>query len=548
MKKTKTALISVFHKEGIVEFAQQLVSMGWNILASGGTARHLKENDIPVKDVAEIVGGKAILGHRVVTLSREVHAGILARLDVAADVEELEGLGVPMINLVCCDFYPLRMEIEKSESTRTTIIEMIDIGGPTMVKSAGKAGRIVICDPNDREQVIEQLKSADDLPTETYDYLQGKAFAEVTRYYMDAARYLSNGDYDGMLARRVHELAYGENRDQSPAFIFTTDDGDPLALSNFKIVNGNPGWVNAADIDTTVGIMCRMAETFRQNFGSVPYIAIACKHAVPSGAAFDWNDPVIAAQKAMMGDPVAVMGAEVVVNFPITDEVSKAIHVVPKSLRRRAGRKIWGVDVIAGPEFSEDAISRLTKRKDRRLLINPALSDPFMPTNEWMVRPVRGGFMQQRAPRFIISLDNIQSWTNGAITDRDQLATMFMIHALVWGVPSNCVGLANNNMLIGLGLKQRDRRTCCYLVRNGAKASGHDTEGAVFASDAFFYIPKRKNMNQLREGPELLRDIGCVAGVVPADGKYLDSVVDFFTESGMNVAFLPKEHRGFSQH
>src|SRR3990167_4721676 len=146
----RTALLSVFHKDGIVEFARELLELDFSLFASGGTARTLAETGIPVKDVAELVGGGAILGHRVVTLSREVHAGLLAR-DNEEDRAELENLGVPFIDMVVCDFYPLREEIAKEGATVDSVINQTDIGGPTMVRSGAKGGRIVVIDPLDRK-------------------------------------------------------------------------------------------------------------------------------------------------------------------------------------------------------------------------------------------------------------------------------------------------------------------------------------------------------------------------------------------------------------
>ena len=146
---TRTALISVFDKTGIEEFAKELVSLGWNIYSSGGTAKALSSAGIPVTDVGTLVG-EPILGHRVVTLSREIHAGLLARADVPEDLEELDKLGVPLFDLVCVDLYPLAAEIAKRDATPESVIEKTDIGGPTMLRSAAKSRRIVISQAQQR--------------------------------------------------------------------------------------------------------------------------------------------------------------------------------------------------------------------------------------------------------------------------------------------------------------------------------------------------------------------------------------------------------------
>lgn len=149
------ALLSVYDKTGIVEFARELIGLGFNILASGGTAKRLAEADIPVRDVAELVGGGAILGHRVVTLSREIHAGLLARHDHEDDLAELERLGIPFIDLLCVDLYPLGQELAKSNCTLESVLEKTDVGGPSMLLSAAKGRRVVISRQDQRRPVIE---------------------------------------------------------------------------------------------------------------------------------------------------------------------------------------------------------------------------------------------------------------------------------------------------------------------------------------------------------------------------------------------------------
>src|SRR5271154_2229023 len=165
----KTALISVYNKDGIVDFARQLQDIRYVILSSGGTAKVVAEAGLKVTDVASLVGGGAILGHRVVTLSREIHAGLLAR-DNAEDRAELEKLKIPFIDLVCVDLYPLREAIGESEKSenrksdserRDMVLEKTDIGGPTMLRSAAKGRRVVICHPTDRQKTIDWLKSGE---------------------------------------------------------------------------------------------------------------------------------------------------------------------------------------------------------------------------------------------------------------------------------------------------------------------------------------------------------------------------------------------------
>lgn len=183
----RTALISVYDKRGISDFAAKLLSLDWEILASGGTAKHLKDAGISVRDVAIFVG-EPILGHRVVTLSREIHAALLSR-DTKEDNAELARIGIPRINLVCVDLYPLKETIEKG-GTHEEVIEKTDIGGPTMLRSAAKGGRIVISHPADRDKVIEWLENREKDGANFRRWLAGKAELAVADYCGISAAYL----------------------------------------------------------------------------------------------------------------------------------------------------------------------------------------------------------------------------------------------------------------------------------------------------------------------------------------------------------------------
>lgn len=187
MNEVRIALLSVFHKEGIVEFAAQLVAMGWQLLASGGTAKALAAAGLPVRDVAELVG-EPILGHRVVTLSRELLAGLLAQ-DAPQDREEIGRWNIPFIQLVCVDLYPLQEEIAKPNRTRESVIEKTDIGGPTMLRAAAKGRRIVICDPADRQRVIDWLRAGRPDQDAFITHLAAKAETTVGNYCLASGQF-----------------------------------------------------------------------------------------------------------------------------------------------------------------------------------------------------------------------------------------------------------------------------------------------------------------------------------------------------------------------
>lgn len=191
---TRTALLSVFHKKGIVDFARELVDLKWRLLASGGTAKALSEAGLPVRDVAELVGSEAILGHKVVTLSREVHAGLLA--DYQDDREEMERLGLSYIDLACIDLYPLAQEERNPDSTLDSIREKTDIGGPTMLRSAAKGKRIVICDPNGRQVVLDWLKKGEPHSEQFRNELAIRVERTVGDYCKLSAELLRSGSHE----------------------------------------------------------------------------------------------------------------------------------------------------------------------------------------------------------------------------------------------------------------------------------------------------------------------------------------------------------------
>ena len=386
---------------------------------------------------------------------------------------------------------------------------------------------------------------------------------------------------------KVRQLAYAENRDQNPAALFATDgDDDPLAIHRFEVESGDPSYIAMADGNSMVDILCLLAEAFRHwNMRRIPLIAICGKHGNPCGAAIDWHDPKVALLKALQGDTVAVMGGELVTNFPIDDELGQLVLAPPEDLN--IGRKNWGLDLIIAHSFSQNAVALLGKREKRRLLSNPELF--FLPSLKvgWVFRPVRGGFLRQKAPQFVLTPAQIIHWTGQPLSDRD-FENLLIAWAVCWRASSNTVTLAKDQMLIANGCGQQDRIACVRLCLERANRAGHDTKGSVFASDAFFPYAENSKMPNWRlsvikdliesagvqvnnndrrdvlrllsmaagfiaeldnrEGPELLIDAGCLGGVVPADGKNLEEVKALFEKAGLSVAFVAAEHRGFAKH
>ncbi|MBL7160444.1 MAG: hypothetical protein ISS93_01165 [Candidatus Aenigmarchaeota archaeon] len=541
----KTALITVFDKGGIVEFASSLVKLDWDIIASSGTAKLLNSEGVPARDVAELTGSEPKFGHRVVTLSQEVHGGLMSR-PIEEDIKELEKLGLPRIDLACIGFYPVAGEIAKPGATNESVTEMTDVGGPSAAHSAAKGSRIVVIDPKDRQRVIDQLRKYGHVLPETRRFFRAKADFLVSQYCMHTAEFHSNGIFTGMFLRLKSKMRKAENLNQNPAHLFSLGTDDPLALDRFTVL-GNPGYVNATGHHRSLEMMCLMAETFRANFNGVPNIVIACKHGNPCGVGIHWDSTTMGIMRAMLGNAKAVMGAEIMTNFYVGPEAARSLFTVSEDLRSRVKREKWGGDVIIAPGFSGEGTEILGKRERRHLLANPALVNPAFPPDEWAWRPVRGGMLRQKAPRFVFDLRNIEEQVGKDLNPVD-LASVVIAFSVAWRANSNTIALAKGGMLIGLCAGEQDRRTAAEFALLKAKKAGHDPRGSFFASDGFFPFAKRVDAGDELEATEMLAEAGCRGGIVPADGRRLAEVKEFFKETEMTVFFVHPENRGFSQH
>ncbi len=542
----RVALISVYNKAGIEEFAKELVDLNWFILSSGGTAKTLTKAGIPVTDVAELVGGDAILGHRVVTLSREVHAGLLARKDNADDMAELKKLGIPVIDMVCCDFYPMKDIIAKPETTIDSVVEMTDIGGPTMVRSAAKAGRIVICDPIARQWILYELKVNDNkLTPEHIQWMRAKAEYEVAKYVFESAKFQSSGKYIGLLGREKASCKYGENPYMTPAAFYTTETDDPLAIDKFELVQGtDPSFINYTDIDRLLQTMTHIAAGFDLNFSKVPLIGVGVKHGNPCGVAYG-DDPAETIKNMVMGDHLAIFGGFVMFNFKLTAELTEILLTT----NMPEGKRLL-LDGVICSSITNEAIEMLQRKGDKcRILINPALSnlnkDSLDTTDR--IRPVRGGFLKQPNYTYILNLKDPKVVVTGnekALLD-DQLKNLiFKDLILAWAVGctsnSNTTTLVCPDGLIGNGVGQQSRVASCQVAIFRAQNADHMTNGAVAYTDSFFPEP---------DGPEELAKANAKI-VFASSGSVKDEIVQAkCQELGLILIQLPdKVCRGFFGH
>jgi len=559
----RNALLSVYNKAGIVEFARSLLELDFRLFSSGGTARVLREAGLAVTDVAEIIQmshlrlcrtlladlglavddaaleravagvGKPILGDRVKTLSREVHAGLLAR-EVPEDIEELERLGIPRIDLVCVDLYPLEAEIAREGSTSESVIELTDIGGPTMLRSAAKGRRIVICHADQRENVLQWLR--DGMPDASSVIRELVAAAEgiVARYCLASARYHSKGEWDGMIGHLARDCKYGENAWQTPTGLFSTGTDDPLALDRFSVVEGTaPSYNNWCDVDRLLQTATHVvagATLFVNN----PLVAVAVKHGNPCGASVGTHPkrPAEILSDALLGAPVSVFGGVLMTNFPLTNKV---VGEVLDGWGSDENRGKLMLDGIVAPAIEPEAIHLMSRKTGKcRFLVNPALAD--LGDGSLDVQPrrryARGGFLRQPNYTHVLRLVGVvDDWTHMNLT-------------FAWAIGatsnSNTITLVNNGTLIGNGVGQQDRVTAAELAIKRARDAGHETRGSVAYSDSFF---------PFEDGPEALADAG-VSAIFASSGSIRDAKVRETLESrGVRILMLPdSEVRGFFGH
>ena len=584
MQRQKTALISVYDKTDIETFAKSLVDLGWKIISSGGTAKYLKDAEIAVTDVAEITGMPPILGHRVVTLHPKIHGGLLA-LNIPEHLAELEKYGIPWIDLVCCDLYPLAEETKSSVATRESVIEKTDIGGPAMLCSGANGRRITVCDVADRAKVLEWLKNGEPDKEEFLNNLAAKTEMVISKYCAISGEYHSDGEYKGIFGKKILECAYGENAYQKPASLYKTvrqdltnesvDVGclhpDPLAIHKWQLVAGSPlSYNNLCDLDRMTQTMTHIGAGFEKNLDAVPFVAIGAKHGNACGAglchaeagydpAKAGVDPRIeAVDKMLQGDLRAIFGGCVMLNFPVDEKIAdELIHKFARENRRL-------LDVVSAPSFSEQAIEILSRKKGKcRLLANSAILKAGLSALDTAkrFRFVRGGFLEQPNYTFIPNLS------------RTVLDSVILAWAIGSTSNSNTITLVKNGRLYGNGVGQQDRIGAAKLAifradeatqfvvaeqkKNFADGRFHpqdggmsknlssaplsaDLENAVAYSDSFFPFP---------DAVEVLINRG-IKTIFSTSGSVNDSkIMELCKAKNVNLIMLPDtEARGFYQH
>ena len=457
------ALISVSDKTGVVEFAQQLRSLGWEIIATGGTMKLLRDSNVEVINISDVTGFPEICDGRVKTLHPKVHGGLLARRDDESHLQALKDNGIEFIDMVCVNLYPFRQTIAKPDVTMEDAIENIDIGGPSMLRSAAKNYKdvTVVCDPADYATIIEEIKEGGNTTVGTRLQLSAKAYTHTAEYDSMIATYMRKAaglneklflEFD-----LVQGLRYGENPHQQAKFYGSADSGS-YSLVNARQLNGKElSYNNIQDANAALCIVREFDEPF----------CVGLKHMNPCGAAIG-TDVVDAWTKAYEADKVSIFGGIVALNREVTREAAELMKPV-------------FLEIIMAPSFSEGALEVLCTKKNLRLLQVDMTKDERV-VNQYV--SVNGGLLVQDLDKSTAEVTADMCVTETKPT-ADQVVDLNFGWRIVKHVKSNAIVVVKEGKTVGVGAGQMNRVGSAEIALKQAAAAGY-TEGLVLASDGFF--------------------------------------------------------------
>ena len=530
------ALLSVYDKTGIIEFAKGLSDLGYELVSTGGTARKLREAGLDVIGVSDVTGHPEIFDGRVKSLHPAIHGPLLCRLEKEEDAKGLEELGYPMIEIVACNLYPFSdAAATKPPLDDLTLLEMVDIGGPTMVRASAKNHRnvIITCNPEDYSSVISDLKSGA-VPLERRRELALKAYEHTASYDTAIANELANrwvgapedsDDTEEQTRRlpntmtaaafRMHTLRYGENSHQAAAIYTDPGAAEGETLVTALVEGGKAmSYNNYSDADATLRL-CRALST--DEWPETPHACVIVKHNNPCGAALG-RTQLEAYEAALASDPESAFGSIICVNEPVTMDFATAL--APLFL-----------EVLMAPGYEEGTKEILMAKKNRRILTITSPNDRLSPLGRKTVRkPIEGGWLVQTEEPPVIDWDKAKVVTEIAPTE-DQIASMKFAVRVCEQVKSNAIIMVQGLATVGIGPGQTSR---VEAVKIAARRAGERGIGCVLASDAFF---------PFKDGIEQAAEAGASSIVQPGGSIRDQEVIDEANARGMSMLFT--SHRLF---
>ncbi|MCI9366014.1 MAG: bifunctional phosphoribosylaminoimidazolecarboxamide formyltransferase/IMP cyclohydrolase [Clostridia bacterium] len=510
------ALISVSDKTGIVEFAKELEALGIEIISTGGTYKKLKDEGINALEISELTGFPECLDGRVKTLHPKVHAGILAMRSKEEHMKQLKDLKVDTIDFVIVNLYPFKQTILKDNVTRAECVENIDIGGPTMLRSAAKNYQdvTVITDPNDYEIVLNELKSNNSVSIDTKFYLMNKVFEHTANYDAMICNYLKNERKDEsfpndltLTYEKVQEMRYGENPHQKAA-LYKEIGKCEGSLTTATQLNGKELSFN--NINDTNGAL-ELLKEFEE-----PTV-VACKHGNPCGVG-SGKDIYEAWKKAFSADKTSIFGGIVTVNREVTLQMAEEM------------KEIF-LEVIVAPSFDKEALEILKTKKNLRLLELPTITVK-QPETAYDIKKINGGIIVQTIDSKL--LDNYEVVTNRKPTDKELEDMMFGLKVVKFA-KSNGIVLAKDKQTIGIGPGQVNRIWAVKQCVEHSKELISDsiTNGAILASDAFFPFD---------DCVKAAHEAGITAIVQPGGSLRDQESIDKCNEYGIAMIFTGMRH------
>jgi phosphoribosylaminoimidazolecarboxamide formyltransferase/IMP cyclohydrolase len=506
------ALISVYDKAGVADFARGLVELGFELVSSGGTASALEEAGLTVTRVEDVTGFPEMLGGRVKTLHPHIHAGILARREVEDDLAAVAEHGIELFDLVCVNLYPFELAVDRPEVDEAGLVEMIDIGGPALLRAAAKsfASVVAVCRPQDYETVLSQLWAGRGTATlELRRRLASIAFARTAAYDSAIARWFQRGqDFPETFLTafdRALELPYGENPHQAAAYYAERGVRTHL-LSFVEQLSGKPlSFNNLNDLSAARLLAAELHGP----------ACVIVKHANPCGVGVaDSIDEAYG--KALAADPVSAYGGVVVLNRAVGSDLAGALAA-------------QFVELLFAPAYEAPALETLKAKESLRIL---ELQDQrALDEGERDYRGVIGGVLVQDRDRGTVARSEM-SVACGELSD-EQWRDLLFAWTVVKHVTSNAIVLARDGQTLGVGAGQMSRVDAVRIAIEKARELGHPLDGAVLASDAFF---------PFADGPQLALDAGVAALIQPGGSKRDDEVVEVVSAAGAAMVFTGRRH------
>ncbi|MEZ5102238.1 MAG: bifunctional phosphoribosylaminoimidazolecarboxamide formyltransferase/IMP cyclohydrolase [Thermoleophilia bacterium] len=508
----RRALISVYDKTALEPFARGLHGLGVELVASGGTAAHLVELGLPVTEVSELTRYPEMMGGRVKTLHPRIHGAILARREREDDVASLREHEIDPIDLVCVNLYPFESVAYRKDTREEQAVEMIDVGGPAMLRAAAKnfVHVVAICSPEQYGFVLDELERQGEISLESRRILAAEAFAHTAAYEATIANWFAEREAfpDAIVVplEKVADLSYGENPHQRAAY-YAERGARRHLLSRVEQVNGKAlSFNNLNDLSSAR----RIVEEF-----ALPACVIV-KHANPCGVAVAGTIEDAYA-RALASDPVSAFGGIVALNRP-----------VEKGLAESLVKQF--VEVLLAPGYADDALELLRTKEAMRVLDNRERRRTA--PGERDLRRVIGGILVQDADSDVDERDGME-----VVTSRQPDEQTWGDLAFAWRVCkhvlSNAIVLATDLATIGVGAGQMSRVDAVRIAIEKAQEHGHSVEGAVLASDAFFPFP---------DGPLLALEHGVKAIIQPGGSKRDPDVIEAVEHGGASMVFTHRRH------